>query len=234
LLSPFQNRRWDSDFKTVAKVVEEAWLGEMVEAEFHFDRYKRELSPKQHKEVPGPGTGALYDLGAHIIDQALLLFGMPQSVFADIRILRAISKVDDYFEVLLYYPGLRVRLHGSYLVREPLPSYILHGDKGSFIKWRADVQEAHLQEGRPPGTPDWGVEPATERGLLHTEKNGVVIRESVPTLQGNYLAYFDGVYEAIRNGAALPVTGQQALNVVRVIQAAFRSSEEKRVIDLAG
>lgn len=230
LLSPFQNRRWDSDFLTVKKIVEEDWLGEIVEAEFHFDRYKQELSPKQHKEVPGPGTGALYDLGAHVIDQALLLFGDPDAVFGDIRIVRPISKVDDYFEVLLYYPKLRVRLHGSYLVREPLPSYILHGAKGSFLKWRADVQETALLEGNPPGTPDWGVEPVTERGLLHTEKEGAVIRETVPTLQGNYLHYFDGIYEAVRNGADLPVTGRQAINTIRVIEAAFQSSESKSVV----
>ena len=230
LLSPYQNRRWDSDFQTVQKVIEDGWLGNIVEAEFHFDRFKTELSPKQHKEVPGPGTGALYDLGAHIIDQALLLFGEPEAVFGDIRIVRPVSKVDDYFEVLLYYPHLRVRLHGSYLVREPLPSYILHGDKGSFLKWRADVQEAALLEGHPPGTPDWGVEPVTERGLLHTERDGAVIRETVPTVLGNYLHYFDGIYEAVRNGAPLPVTSGQAINAIRVIEATFQSSEEKRVI----
>lgn len=232
ILSPFQNRRWDSDFKTVKKIVEEEWLGRIVEAEFHFDRYKEELSPKLHKETPGPGTGALYDLGAHILDQALFLFGLPQAVFADIRIIRPQSKVDDYFEVLLYYPDMRVRLHGSYLVREPLPSYILHGSMGSFLKWRSDVQEADLQQGRTPGTPDWGIEPVTERGLLHTESGGQVIRENIPTVQGNYAGYFDGIYEAIRNGALPPVTGSDGLRTTRIIQAAFQSNEEKRVVPL--
>ena len=232
LLSVFQNRRWDSDFKTVKNIVAEDWLGEIVEAEFHFDRYKEELSPKQHKETPAPGTGALYDLGSHLVDGALHLFGLPEAVFADIRIIRPISKVDDYFEVLLYYPHLRVRLHGSYLVREPLPSFLLHGSKGSFIKWRADVQEAALQSGKTPGTPDWGIEPVTERGLLHTEKDGEVIRETVPTLQGNYLDYFEGVYEAIRNRAPSPVAAQDGINTVRVIEAAFQSSAEKKVISL--
>jgi predicted dehydrogenase len=233
LALPYQNRRWDSDFKTVKKIVDEEWLGRLVEAEFHFDRYKEELSPKQHKETPGPGTGALYDLGAHIIDQALHLFGYPQAVFADIRIIRPRSRVDDYFEVLLYYPDMRVRLHGSYLVREPLPSYILHGSMGSFIKWRADVQEADLQAGKTPGTPDWGIEPVTERGLLHTESGGEVIRESVPTLAGNYLDYFEGVYEAVRNGAIPPVTGRDGVHIIQIIEAAFKSSEEKRVITLS-
>jgi predicted dehydrogenase len=233
LALPYQNRRWDSDFKTVKKIVDEEWLGRLVEAEFHFDRYKEELSPKQHKETPGPGTGALYDLGAHIIDQALHLFGYPQAVFADIRIIRPRSRVDDYFEVLLYYPDMRVRLHGSYLVREPLPSYILHGSMGSFIKWRADVQEADLQAGKTPGTPDWGIEPVTERGLLHTESGGEVIRESVPTLAGNYLDYFEGIYEAVRNGAIPPVTGRDGVHIIQIIEAAFKSSEEKRVITLS-
>lgn len=233
LLFPYQNRRWDSDFKTVKKIVDEEWLGRMVEAEFHFDRYKEELSVKEHKETPGPGTGALFDLGAHIIDQALLLFGFPQAVFGDIRMIRPRSRVDDYFEVLLYYPDMRVRLHGSYLVREPLPSYILHGSMGSFLKWRADVQEADLQAGKLPGPPDWGIEPVTERGLLHTESGGEVIRETVPTIQGSYIDYFEGVYEAIRSGALAPLTGKDGINIIRIIEAAFRSSNEKRVILLA-
>ena len=230
LLTVFQNRRWDSDFKTVKSVVADGLLGEVVEAEFHFDRYKEELSPKQHKETPGPGTGALYDLGSHLIDQALHLFGTPQAVFADIRILRPVSKVDDYFEVLLYYPSLRVRLHGSYLVREPLPSYILHGTKGSFIKWRADVQEEALQAGQVPGTPDWGIEPVTERGLLHAEIDGEVVRESLPTQQGNYLAFFEALFNAIRNGQPLPVTAQEAIATIRVVERAFQSSNEQQVV----
>src|SRR5207237_5734514 len=127
-----------------------------VDAEIHYDRYKEDLSPKVHKEIPGPGTGALYDLGSHLVDQALQLFGMPEAVFADVRIIRPVSQVDDYFEVVLYYPRLRVKLKSSYLVREPLPAFILHGTKGSFIKSRADVQEAALLAGSSPTGADWG------------------------------------------------------------------------------
>ena len=137
ILSVFQNRRWDSDFKTVKKIVDEGILGQIVEAEFHFDRFNQNLSPKTHKETPNPGAGIVYDLGPHIIDQALYLFGKPESVFADIRILRPHSQVDDYFELLFFYPHMRVRLRCSYLVREPLPAYILHGTKGSFIKTKS-------------------------------------------------------------------------------------------------
>lgn len=231
ILSVYQNRRWDSDYDTAKKVFEDGLLGEIVEAEFHFDRYKQELSTKQHKETPQPGAGVLYDLGVHLIDQALHLFGLPQAVFADIRILRPISKVDDYFEVLLYYRQLRVRLHGSYLVREPVPSFVLHGTKGSFLKWRADVQEEALIAGYAPSTPDWGIEPVTERGLLHTEINGEVLKETIPTLQGNYMEYFNLLYEAIRNGGPVPVSAEDGMNNVRVVETAFKSSQEKRVIE---
>ena len=171
-LSVYHNRRYDSDYKTVKKILDQDLLGEIVEAEFHFVRYNQSLSPKVHKEIPGPGRGALYDLGSHLVDQALQLFGMPQAVFADIQIIRPHSKVDDYFEVLLYYPGQRVRLRCSYLVKEPIPGYIIHGTQGSFIKHKTDVQEKALQAGLLPDKESWGIEPAHEKGLLHTVVDG--------------------------------------------------------------
>jgi scyllo-inositol 2-dehydrogenase (NADP+) len=232
ILSAYQNRRFDSDYKTVKKIVDEEWLGEIVEAEFHFDRYKEDVSVKPHKEVPGPGTGALFDLGSHIIDQALQLFGWPQAVFADIRIIRPVSKVDDYFEVLLYYPNLRVRLHSSYLVREALPGYILHGSKGSFIKAKTNVQEEALDKEILPQGDEWGVEPETEKGFLHTEKNGEIVRKHLTSEIGNYADYFTGIYKAIRENAIVPVTAEDGLNVIRIINAAYQSSQEKQVINL--
>ena len=230
VLSVYQNRRYDSDFKTIKKIVDEKWLGNIVEAEFHFDRYKEEISPKVHKEIPGPGTGSLYDLGSHLIDQALQLFGEPEQVFADIAIMRPVSKVDDYFELILFYPELRVRLKSSYQVREPLPGYILHGSKGSFIKPKTDVQEAMLQEGKIPGSTDWGVEPEADRGLLHTEKDGRVIREYIPSLRGNYGEYYDGVYDAIRNKKPSPVAAEDGLKVVQLIEVAYESNKLRKVL----
>ena len=169
ILSVFQNRRWDSDFKTVKKIIQEGWLGEIMEMEIHFDRFKDELSPKAHKETPLPGSGILNDLSPHLVDQALHLFGMPEAVFADLRITRPGSKVDDYFEILLYYPMLRVRLKAGYQVREAFPSYVVHGRKGSFLKSRGDMQEAMLLANAKPNLGDWGTEPASEQGLLHTK-----------------------------------------------------------------
>jgi len=231
LITVFHNRRFDSDFKTVQKIVQDGVLGEIVDVEIHFDRYKEELSPKGHKEIPGAATGSLYDLGSHLIDQALQLFGKPQSVFADVRIIRPISLVDDYFEVVLYYPNLRVKLKSSYLVREALPAFILHGSKGSFIKTRADIQETSLQAHKVPGASDWGIEPETEQGLLHAEVNGKVVREKVPTLQGNYLDYYEGVYNALRNNKSVPVPVEDALEVVKIIELAHKSSKERRVVE---
>ncbi len=231
-ISVYQNRRYDSDYRTVKKILEEGWIGPMVDAEIHYDRYNTELSPKVHKETPGPGTGALYDLGSHLIDQALQLFGKPQAVFADIVAMRPISKVPDYFELLMYYPHHRVRLKSSYQVREALPGYVFHGAKGSFIKAKTDVQEAMLQAGKTPGGADWGTEPEAERGLLHTEKDGKLIKEHIPSLQGNYGDYYEGIYQALRNGQPMPVSAEDGLAVVEIIEAAYKSNELKKIIDL--
>jgi scyllo-inositol 2-dehydrogenase (NADP+) len=231
-IAVFQNRRWDSDLKTVQKIITEGWLGEINEAEFHFDRFNLALSPKQHKELPGVGAGLLKDLGSHIIDQALCLFKMPQAVFADIRITRKLSAVDDCIDILLYYPGFRVRLKSGYIVREPLAAFVVHGSKGSFLKSRADVQEADLLAGIKPNLTDWGTEPEKERGLLHTEKDGQPIREYVPSRQGNYYDFYDGVYNSLTQGDPMPVTVDDGINVMRIIEAAITSNAEKRVISL--
>jgi predicted dehydrogenase len=232
IISVFQNRRWDSDFKTVKKVVEEKLLGEIVEAEIHFDRYDENLSYKVHKETPGPGAGIFYDLGPHLIDQALQLFGMPKALFADITVMRPISKVDDYMELLLIYDRLRVRLKSGYLVKEPIPSYVLHGTKGSFLKTRADIQETELKKEVVPGSSGWGVEPEAEQGLLHTTINEEVVRKKIPTETGNYCGYYELLFQAIRNGKPNPVPGEDGRKVIYIIDKAFQSVKEKKVIDL--
>ncbi|WP_392535504.1 Gfo/Idh/MocA family oxidoreductase [Nostoc sp. C117] len=229
-LSVYQNRRWDSDFKTVKKIVQEGVLGDIIEAEFHFDRYKPTLSYKQHVETPGPGAGIIKDLGPHLIDQALNLFGMPNAVFADMRITREASQINDYFESILYYDKLRVKLKASFLVREPVPSYIIHGTKGSFLKSRADGQEDNLRAGMKPNTSDWYTEPESEYGLLHTEKAGKVIREKVKSSQGSYLGYYDAMYKSIVDNQPIAVTAEDGVNVMRIIEAAIQSHNEQKVI----
>ena len=232
-LAVFQNRRWDSDFKTVQQVIASGDLGEIVDAEIHFDRYNPKLSPKQHKETANSGAGILKDLGPHIIDQALCLFGKPEAVFADIRITRDNSQVDDVLDILLYYPNTRVRLKASFFVKEPLPSYIFHGRKGSFLKSRGDIQEDELKLGKKPDTTEnWGKEPEAQSGLLYTEKNGADIRRTLPTLSGNYYAFYDGMYQSIVHNTKEPVTATEGVHVMEIIEAALQSSTEKRNIIL--
>ena len=231
-LSVFQNRRWDSDFKTVKKILDEKLLGEIVEAEFHFDRYNPNLSPKQHKETANSGAGILKDLGPHLIDQALYLFGLPNAVFADIRITRTHSLVDDYLDILLYYSDFRVRLKAGFFVREPNPSYVVHGKKGSFLKPRGDVQEDNLKLGMKPNLTTWGTESEQNQGLLHPEMKDEIIKKKVPTLQGNYYDFFEGVYQSIVNDKLEPVTAQDGVNVMIIIEKALKSNIKKQALDL--
>lgn len=230
-LSVYQNRRYDSDYRTVKKILDQGLLGKIIDAEIRYDRYTPELSYKVHKETPTPAVGSLYDLGSHLIDQALQLFGMPVAVFADITINRPGSKVDDYFDLKLFYPVHRISLKSSYFVREPLPGYVFHGTLGSFIKHKTDVQETDLVAGKIPGSPGWGTEPDSQKGLLHTEKNGVIIKEYITSLQGNYGDYYEAMYQAIRNSSKVPVSGEDGMKVIQVIEAALKSNKERKVIE---
>jgi len=231
-LAVFQNRRWDSDLKTVKQVLDYNLLGEVVEAEFRFDRYNPVLSPKTWKESANPGAGILLDLGPHLIDQAVYLFGFPDSVFADIRQLRDNSIVDDDFSILLYYPDKRVKLHAGFFVREGVPAYALHGRNGSFLKHRGDVQEDVLKTGQKPNLTDWGTEPDDKTGLLHCEKDGEVLRKHIPTQQGNYYSLFEGLYRSITENTVEPVTADDGISIMKIINAAQQSSRERRVIEL--
>lgn len=231
-LAVFQNRRWDSDFKTVQKVIKEGVLGELVEAEFHFDRYNPVLSPKAHKETANDGAGILKDLGPHLIDQAVCLFGSPKSVFGDIRYTRENSLVDDWIDLSLIYEDFRVRLKASFFVREANPAFTIHGKKGSFLKPRGDVQEDELKIGKKPNLELWGTELDGFEGLLHTEIDGKPVREKIKTLQGNYFEYFNGVYEAIANNKPEPVTAQDGIKAMQIIEAAIASHAQQKIINL--
>jgi scyllo-inositol 2-dehydrogenase (NADP+) len=231
-LTVYQNRRWDSDLKTVKSVLDEGILGNILEAEIRFDRYNPVLSPKAWKEGANAGAGVLKDLGPHIIDQALCLFGYPEAVFADIRTLRENSQVDDNIDILLYYADKRVRLHGGFFNKEQQPGFMLQGRNGSFFKPRADVQEDTLKTGAKPNLDNWGTEPEDKSGILHVVAHGETIRKTIPTLQGNYYGLFDGVYKAIREDATEPVTAEDGVRVMKIIDAAIASSTQRQVITL--
>jgi len=232
MLSVFHNRRWDGDFLTIRKIISERLLGRLVEYESHFDRYRNYIQEGTWKENPESGTGTLYNLGSHMIDQALVLFGKPESVYADIRYFRTGTRVDDSFEVWLRYPDIKVSVCGGYMVREQGPRYTLHGTEGSFLKWGIDPQEEALKQGKIPVGQNWGKEDEKNWGLLHTDIDGKIFRGKYRTLAGNYTAYYNNIFDVLRNGAKPAVSGEEAALVIKVIEAAYKSCRTARAIKI--
>lgn len=226
MLVVFQNRRWDGDFLTVSKVVKENMLGRLVSFESHFDRYRNYIQEGSWKEDEGPGRGVLYNLGTHLIDQALVLFGKPASVTADVRIQRQDGAVPDAFDIWLNYPEVKVKLSSSYLVRKPGPRFMLHGTLGSFEKYGFDPQEDALKQGAVPTGANWGNELAENWGNLITDLTGLTVRGQIETLPGVYEAFYTGVYECLRHGAPKPVSDEDMLSVIRIVEAAIESSKK--------
>ena len=227
ILTVYHNRRWDGDFQTVKQVVEQGYLGRLVEYEAHYDRFRNTIKPEAWRESPASGSGILFDLGSHLIDQAQVLFGLPQAITADVRVQREGAKVDDYFEVGLDYGDLKVILKAGMLVKEPGPHFILHGTKGSFIKYGMDPQEAALRRGLPLTEPDWGLEPQAQWGTLNTQLGSLHFDGQVETIQGCYQAFYENVYEAIEQGAKLAVKPEEARNTIRIIELAIESDRER-------
>ena len=209
----YQNRRWDSDFGAVRRVVESGQLGRLIEVYIRYDRYKPVLNPKKFKEEPIPGAGLLYDLGPHIIDQAISLFGQPRSARKTVGHYRATTQVDDYFALHLRYPeGLNVWVGSGLLIADPVPAYVLHGTLGSYQKGRTDVQEAQLLAGMSPLDAAYGHEHADQAGRLTlATPDGSLTTASDETAPGNYLGLFEAVYQAIRHGVPYPIRPEQLL-----------------------
>ncbi len=234
VLSAFQSRRFDSDFRTVQKVIDSGLLGNIVEVESRYDRFRNFLKPNAWREEDIPGSGLLYDLGSHLIDQALTLFGLPQALTAFILRQRKGIKVDDNFELILHYAGLKVTLKSGMLVREPLERFIILGDQGSFVKKGMDVQEEALKAGFTPQTlADWGIEPSSIWGVINTTVKGIHINGKVESEKGDYPAYYQNIYDTISGQSPLMVTAEQARNVIRIIELAFQSQKEKKTIVLS-
>jgi scyllo-inositol 2-dehydrogenase (NADP+) len=231
----YQNRRYVADYLTMKEILQKKLLGELHEFEAHYDRYRPD--PRTYglwREKPIPGSGVLYDLGSHLIDQALQLFGHPQYISADIRKQKAYSLVDDYFELKLDYGFLKVLLKSGMLVREMGPRYLMHGTKGSYIKYGEDPQEERLKAGEIPISPEWGKEPASQFGLIHTEVEGTIIRENYPSVQGGYGQFYKNLYQTIRAGAPLMETPIHGHNVIRMIELAFESSQQRQSVAVTG
>jgi scyllo-inositol 2-dehydrogenase (NADP+) len=229
VLSVFHNRRWDNDFLTVQRCIASGLLGSVRSYEAHYDRFVPAVRQRWREQV-APGAGVLFDLGSHLIDQALQLFGLPQTVLADLACQRQGALVDDYFHLLLDYGLLKVVLHAGMLVREPGPRFQVHGTQGSFVKHGLDSQEAALLRGDRPGHPAWGRDEVARLGRITFGASGLAVDGRVESAIGSYEAYYQGVHAAIVEATAPPVTADAALDVVRVIACARRSHEERRTM----
>ena len=232
ILTAYHNRRFVSDTKTVRKILNSGILGDLVDYETHFDRFRPQPRPTGYwRENPLPGSGKFYDLGSHLIDQALHFFGLPQAVTAHISTQREWAQTDDCFDVKLYYPTHTATLKSSMIARIPGPTYQIHGTKGSFVKYGLDVQEENLNKGMIPNTPDWGKEPESIRGKLVTDIEGVMMEAYVESEKGDYREYFINLRDAIHGFAQLAVKPEEARNVIRIIELAFKSNREKRTVE---
>jgi scyllo-inositol 2-dehydrogenase (NADP+) len=219
-LSVFHNRRWDGDFLTLAACIERGVLGEVSSFESHFDRFRPAIKQGWREEAE-PGAGILFDLGSHLIDQALVLFGMPDAIGADVLLQREHAYVDDYFHLQLHYGRRRAILHASTLAPAPGARFTAHGPQASFVKYGLDTQEGALKAGQVPGGSHWGEDSAALFASL-THGDGRV--ERLPTLPGNYPAFYRGMAAAIATDGDVPVPATQARDVLRIIEAAMRSS----------
>lgn len=216
----FQNRRWDSDFKLLKRVVDRDVLGGLIELHVRFDRYRPEKGPKLFKEQRVPGSGVLYDLGPHLLDQVISLFGKPVKSIKIASTHRKGSEVDDVSTLVLSYPqGFTAFIHASLLVANPLPAYVLHGTKGSFQKVRADVQEDQLQAGISPKDPDYGIEPPGKEGLITLIKaNGERDMRYREALKGDYNDLFNAVFAQIRRGEPFPVRPEEIIWQMEILE----------------
>ncbi len=230
VLSVYQNRRYVADFRTIVQLLQQKMLGNVHEYECHFDRYRPEAKPGAWREENKPGSGILFDLGSHLVDQALCLFGMPRTITAEIKMQRPHAKTDDYFDIRLDFGFAKAILKSSMLVREMGPRYMVHGTLGSYIKNGDDPQEVLLKEGAIPTGNNWGKEPDDIMGLLHTEINGKIFREKIPSLQGNFGDYYRNLYSAIVKGATLQEQPAHGYNTIRIIDLALQSSREQRTL----
>ena len=226
VLSVYHNRRFVGDFVTLQQLLARGALGRVAAYEAHFDRFRPELRPGAWREQARPGSGVWFDLGPHLLDQALVLFGTPQAISADIRSERAGAQADDAFDVTLHYPTMRALLRASMLSAAPGPTFAVHGTGGSFVKFGADPQEAALRAGHTPAEPDWDMEDPALYGTLTTPEG----TRRVPTIPSSFTRYYENVRDAILGAAPLAVTPEQAFDVMSGLELAARSSREGRVL----
>lgn len=215
----FQNRRWDSDFRSLKQVLDDQICGRPIELHLRFDRYRPEIGPKLFKETPYPGSGVLFDLGSHLLDQAISLFGRPAKVMKTKSTHRNQGQVDDVSSVVLSYQhGLTIYIHVSLLIKNPLPAFVLYGSKGTFTKHRTDRQEAQLLAGIWPDQEEYGWERPTDDGSLLLIDGDEIQEKKIGAPQGDYNAFFDAVFDQIRHHKPFPITESQILCQLEILE----------------
>jgi scyllo-inositol 2-dehydrogenase (NADP+) len=233
LITVYQDRRWDGDFGTVKNLVQSGQLGTVLEYEAHFDRFRLEQKENAWRErADQPGAGVLFDLGPHVIDQALVLFGEPKAITAAAFLQRENSQVDDAFDVCLEYPQLRAMARARIIAYAPGPHFLIHGTKGSFVKYGMDPQEERLRSGNFPAGKDWG----DDWGVEDEQWSGTLSLVGEPSVKvkserGDYRGFYANVRDAIEKKTALEVTSEQALRTMRAVMLAHKSSKERRTVE---
>ena len=218
ILYVFQNRRFDSDFLTVKKLIDSNKLGEILNFEIHYNRFKPELNLKKWKETNDDGSGIIYDLGAHIIDQAIALFGIPLNIWGQSFTQRKNSIIQDAFDIKMDYGKLKVTLRSSLIVPEQSARYIIHGSEGSFIKYGLDVQEDNLKAGMKPTDFGFGIEPIEQQGTMFTQYESETTSQPLNTERGNWALLFENLYDAIVFGRKLMIKPQDVLQQIKIIE----------------
>jgi scyllo-inositol 2-dehydrogenase (NADP+) len=228
-LTVFHNRRYDGDFLVIQHLLRDRTLGRLVSFESTFDRFRPELRPGAWREGSEPGAGILYDLGPHLIDQAFVLFGKPEAVFAQVRCERDGSVIDDAFDVTLMYKDLKVLLRASMLAPIPRPRFLLQGTKGSYVKYDLDEQERLLKSGARPLDPNWN-KAQNQPGKIVLARDQEVVTSELPTPLGDYRRFYVNVRDALLGKSKLDIAAEAGVESVRMIQAALESSRRQQVI----
>ncbi len=231
LITVYQNRRYDSDFQAIRKLVAEGTLGRIVRLETNYAGYRPQLKPGAWRETTRPGSGILFDIAPHLIDHALVLFGLPEAVTADVRTERENAVADDAFDIMFHYPhGVRAVLRSSILAAAPRPRFVLHGTQGSFVKQTFDPQENNLRHGNIPKDGPWGSEPEENWGVLTAPDGDKFTQRRIPSASCDFRDYYANVRDALLGKAALAVSPEWALSVMRVLEIARESSERRCTI----
>ncbi|KOC90849.1 oxidoreductase [Winslowiella iniecta] len=229
LLSVFHNRRWDSDFLTLKALLADGTLGEVSYLESHFDRFRPEVR-QRWREMKGAGSGIWFDLGPHVIDQALQLFGKPLAINVDLAELRPGAQTTDYFHAVLTYPQRRVVLHGSMLVAAESARFQVHGTRGSYVKYGLDPQEDRLKDGARPPQEDWGYD--MRDGVLTLAEGDLMVEKTLLTIPGNYPAYYAAIRDAVKGSGKNPVSAEEAIEVMELIELGLQSAEQGQTLTL--